>query len=370
MATKDNDRIRDLIAAQAADYFVAHRGAELSEEQEQEFLKWLRTSPVHVAEYLAVTELAKDMPGAAQFVSTPLEELIAIAQADDNVTVLGTTATIPARECGRAVRIVRHYRQYAFEAAVAAALVALIVVSGAALWSRISGANIATRNGEQRTLQLSDNTIVRLDSESAISVKFNKHVRIIELLHGQAYFEVAKDAARPFEVHVDSSIIKDIGTTFDVFRKNDETLVTVIEGRVTVRDIQATPRLQRILDEHPDSVADLGAGDQAILLPSGLRSTRRVDLQKATAWTRNEIVFERESVADVAAEFNRYNRTQIVVTDSRIADLLVSGIFHTYDMASFVQFLNGLTGVRVVSSSGTIVVTAGLPVTDLSSSPR
>jgi len=74
MAT-EHDQVRDLIAAQAADYFVARRGGNVSEQEDREFLFWLRTSPVHVAEYLAIAGLAKEVPGAARRLDLSIEKL-------------------------------------------------------------------------------------------------------------------------------------------------------------------------------------------------------------------------------------------------------------------------------------------------------
>jgi predicted porin len=81
-------------------------------------------------------------------------------------------------------------------------------------------------------------------------------------------------------------------------------------------------------------------------------------VQRSIAWTRNEIVFEGESVDSVVSEFNRYNNTQIVIADPRIAALTISGVFHTFDVRSFTQFLAELPNVRVIESDHVITITS------------
>jgi transmembrane sensor len=214
---------------------------------------------------------------------------------------------------------------------------------------------VATGLGEQRTFELADNTVVRLNSQSEIYIHFTQHRRIVELRKGQAYFEVAKDF-RPFEVRVGTAVIHDIGTAFDVFRRDDGTQVTVVEGQVSIEKSQ--PVLSDAISERvPAVMAELSAGDQAILMPSDVVEMKhKADIQKAVAWTHDEIQFDRETVATVAAEFNRYNRTQIVIADPKIAELRITGVFHTYDLGSFGQFINGLPGVHATRGAETMII--------------
>lgn len=348
MSTEDND-LRNLIAAQAADYFVTRSAGRGSEADDLQFLEWLRTSPVHVAEYMAIARVAKDARKAAKALNVSLDELVAQARLEDVVVPLRA-----AHEPGVSGGARKSWGRRVVALAAAAGL-AFVVVGTGWRWSAGAGGSVyTTARGEQRTLQLPDNTVVRLDSDSAISVAFNRKQRVINLTRGQAYFEVAKDPARPFQVRAGEAVIDDIGTVFDVFRKSSDTVVTVVDGIVKIRQQGSDPTTAR----QDTQAADLHAGDQATISPSGTVETRKLNnLQGAIAWTRNEIVFEGESVASVVSEFNRYNRIQIIVDDPAVAALPITGVFHTFDVRSFTAFLAGLPNVRILEADHSVTVT-------------
>jgi len=237
----------------------------------------------------------------------------------------------------------------------------LLVASLAALagvhWlgSNVEAQTFATGRGEERSLQLSDNTLVQLDSDSAIMVRFDGSRRRVAVERGQAFFKVFKDPERPFSVQVGKSLIKDIGTSFDVYRRETDTTITVAEGRVQVWNgpsIQ-TPKhwwswLRPASDSSGAPVADLRAGERVRIASTGkVISQGEVDMQEALAWTHGRIAFDNQAVAQVAAEFNRYNNVQISMEDRSVGELPISGTFNVHDVSTFVAFLGTLPHVRV-----------------------
>lgn len=381
-----DETLHELIAEQAAEWYVAQRDGGLGESKQREFMRWLRKSPTHVAEYLSIAGLAHDMAGAARESTESLERLLAEAGAEGNVVSLDgdplTPDPSPARGEGRKGKATqfplsrlrerasaargaeRTVRVFLASRTIAIAATMLLAVA-ATLWFAVMPDRYATGHGEQRTWQLPDSTVVRLNSNSAIAVDFDEERRRVEVKRGQVYFEVAEDAARPFSVVAGSHLIEDIGTAFDVYRKQEQVTVTVVEGRVRVwnRDVAALPLIN---DSEPASgaemeapLADLQAGTQVRLASAGLVALPApVDVQRVTAWMRNKIVFDKEPIADVAAEFNRYNHQQIHIADPDVGAITISGVFHTYDVRSFVQFLNRLPGVRAEQTEDRILVTA------------
>ncbi|MDB5977303.1 MAG: hypothetical protein JWR07_4063 [Nevskia sp.] len=365
--TVQDERVRELIAEQAAEWYVENRGGEMTAQQKQEFMRWLRASPLNVSEYLAIAGIARGVGNVAKGVQMPLEELIAQASADSNVVQL-PTANRPRAEQALSMKPERRLnRPFAGRGTWASAAVAVAIVIGGWAWlsQQSNNQQYATRHGEERTLTLADDTVVHLNSDSALAVHFDEHHRDVEVERGQALFEVAKDATRPFQVRAGTSVIEDIGTVFDVFRQDAQTVVTVVEGQVTVWDsaslllpAPATSPSSALLTK-PQPLADLRAGDQVRIAQTGQVETRRAaNVQKATAWVRNEIVFDRDSIASVAAEFNRYNRIQIKVDDPRVAAMPISGVFHTYDIESFADFLNGLHGVHAAMLNQQLLVSS------------
>jgi len=156
-------------------------------------------------------------------------------------------------------------------------------------------------------------------------------------------------------VQVGESVIKDIGTAFDVYRRNADTTITVAEGRVQVWNGPSVQKskhwwswLRPASDSSGAPVADLRAGEQVRIASTGkIVSQGAVDMQQALAWTHGRIAFDNEAVAQVAAEFNRYNNVQISMEDGSVGELPISGTFNVHDINTFVAFLGTLPHVRV-----------------------
>ncbi len=346
------EQLRDLIAEQAAEFYIAHRAGDLSREQEQEFLRWLRTSPLHVAEYLSIAGIAKDLGRVASLV-----DIAAQGQGEENIVALNAqpfAAEQPtwrgSERAGRKPRLVW--------AATACLAVAAIALAGFFIFRDTDKSiRYTTARGEQRTWQLADDTIVHLNSDSALLVDFSAHRRDVSIERGQVYFEVAKDAHRPFQVRAGTYSFRDIGTAFDVFRKTTDTVVSVVEGRVAIWKDEKNALLPGLATQK--HLEDLTAGDQATITQTKIveREDPKLVQKKATAWLRQEIVFDGESISAAAAEFNRYNRMQIAVDNARVAQMPISGVFHMYGVKSFALFLNALPGVHTQTEGNILHVT-------------
>lgn len=377
-----DDRLHALIAEQAAEWYVAHRDGELAPSQRQAFMRWLRASPAHVAEYLSIAGVARDIGDAARRDATPLQPLLREAGVPDRVVPFDGSAHISApgerapgdcrTRAARRRREARTLRRPFVRWGVGIAMLALMVVAliGGLEWfmpkPRVQ--SYATHHGEQRSLQLPDNTVVRLNADSAIVIRFDRRQRRVQVTRGQAYFEVAKDPARTFGVLVAGLLIKDVGTAFDVYRQGTDTTVTVAEGQVQVWHAPPAPTADWfVLDRHRPvtrghaPILDLAAGHQARIAASGaVESQGPVDVQRVTAWTQGKIAFENQSIAAVAAEFNRYNNRQIRVDDPHIAAMSISGTFDAHDVSTFIAFLDSLPGVYVEARDSHVRVVAAV----------
>ncbi|MDQ8027449.1 MAG: FecR domain-containing protein [Brevundimonas sp.] len=216
----------------------------------------------------------------------------------------------------------------------AAAAVTAAVVLGLAGWGWWSGRGVvSTAVGEQRVVQLADGSEVRLDTGSAIRVRFSEGQRRIELERGQALFEVAHDASRPFVVSAGETEVTAVGTVFDVRRVDGGARVTLVSGVVdVVREPTAAPARMR-------------AGQQVEATRSGVR-TRAVDVTTATSWAEGRIVFEDEPLASAVAEVNRYLTAPIVLEAGALADTPVNGVFRTGDREAFAASAADGLGLR------------------------
>ena len=183
---RTDDQLHALVAEQAAEWYVAHRDGELAPSQRQAFMRWLRASPMHVVEYLSIARMALDIGDAARQDTTSLQSLLRETGVPDRVvsfdgithpSASGTRAPGDYRTSGaRGRRAARASRRPFVRRSVGFAVAVLVAVAliGGLQWfaSRPQVQNYATRHGEQRSLQLPDNTIVRLNSDSAIVVSF------------------------------------------------------------------------------------------------------------------------------------------------------------------------------------------------------
>jgi transmembrane sensor len=372
--TDQPDRLSAWAAQQAAEWFVENRSGALSASRKREFIRWLGACPLHIKEYLAIARTAVDVAAFAECVDTPLAELLAAAASEERVVPLTAQGSAERNDAVSSHRSLPRVVQWRPAAALTAGIAASLALAIAGwLWvqhpqmGQYRDVQYVAPPGQDLTVKLADDTAMYLTIDSAVRVRFDAHRRLIEVDRGQALFEVAHDATRPFEVHAGNTVIEDVGTVFDVSRESQQTVVTVLEGQVSLWGLPPSsgkPSRQSSGDNSTSASGNpprthLGAGEQASILPTGVVTTRRPrDLTHAAPWFKPQIVFDGETLADVAAEFNRHNREQIEIRDPRVGALPLSGVFHSYDIASFASFLNSLHGVHAVMANGHLEVRA------------
>lgn len=339
------------IHSQAADWVVEFQTGEADAAMRERFASWLRSSPEHVRAYIELVTLWEDASLYDRSRAIDVDALIAAAHSEPNIVSLASPRSVgpaPGRSSSRT--------RTAFKIAVAAAVV-LLVIGGLLIMPR--PVQYATGIGEQRTVSLADGSSVELDAVSRIRVDFSDHERRVDLLEGQALFRVAKNAARPFVVVSGGTRVRDVGTQFDVNRNLSGTIVTVIEGLVSVAySSQATAAPSPIpLSLRP---IEVGAGEQIVVAPHMTPRPEPANIMTATAWTRNELIFQSTALPQVAAAFNRLNARQLVIEGSQLQGFHVSGVFPALDPASlprFLQFLRAQPGIKVIEADDRIIVT-------------
>jgi transmembrane sensor len=205
--------------------------------------------------------------------------------------------------------------------------------------------------GETRVVALEDGSRVMLDTNSRLRVVFTAATRDVELLSGQAHFEVAKDAHRPFRVRTRSAEVVAVGTTFEVAALPKRTTVTLIEGRVNVRTIAGTAQVQ-------PRVEALSPGQQLGITDDGeLLEKKVVKIENVTAWQRGTIVLDDMSVREALAAINRYSTTRIVILGESLQSRRVSGVFRIGDVETEASALQRYFGLKEASrSKGEVVL--------------
>ncbi len=217
----------------------------------------------------------------------------------------------------------------------------LLMVGSAAWWTWVpSGRAYETAVGGMADVPMTDGSNVTLSSDSALRIDFTLQERRVELRHGEAYFEVAKDANRPFIVRAGTTQVTAVGTKFSVRRDGEAVRVVVTEGKVRVeRDSRAALR---------PPVTLVTAGDIALGSETGLL-VKPVPLPQAEeilSWRSGYVVFHDTPLSEAVQEFNRYNIQKIVIEDPKIAELRIGGNFRATNVDGFVRLLESGLPIR------------------------
>lgn len=292
-----SDEIKDL----AADWLWRQQAAEWSEEDQAALDEWLAQSRYHLVAYW---------------------RLKAAWQRTERLAAL---RPLPMRRPDVASSA-RRWPKLRFVAAACA--MAALVIAGTYRWTAQED-HYATAVGQRATIRLADGSQIELNTNSAISVSMGISGRRVELSKGEAFFRIRHDAARPFTVMAAGHKITDLGTEFSVRASGGKLEVTLVQGRARVET--ASDALQR-------HSADLTPGENAVATADTLSVSKLParTISNALAWRQGKLVFSHVTLAEAAAEFNRYNGTKLIV-EPDAADLKVSG---TFDAGSIGPFTN------------------------------
>jgi transmembrane sensor len=227
--------------------------------------------------------------------------------------------------------------------ALAASVVATV---GIASWQWLSAPELyVTGVGEQKVVPLGDGSVITINTSSRVSVRFTGSHRRVEVLSGQANFAVAKDAARPFIVRAGGGETLAVGTEFDVYQRKDDTVVTLIEGRVTVTSPQAgTPGIA------------LAAGEQVSYSANHAPQRTTADLQRTSAWRARKLDFADTPLREAISEANRYSTLKIELRGSELADARISGVFEAGRNDSLAEGVRAYFGLRLERFGDDLIV--------------
>lgn len=216
----------------------------------------------------------------------------------------------------------RAARRYRFLRGLAAA--GLFILLGAGLMWRDDIAvrlqsDYITSIGGRTPVDLADGSRITLNTDTAIAVDMTDDRRHVRLLRGEAWFDVAPDAARPFTVDTPMGAVRVTGTRFNLRIADGKTDVSLGEGRVS------------LIGRSPDDALILAPGQSARLTAAGISHPEPFDRTAVTAWLRGQFVFYDTPLSSVVAEINRYRPGRIVIAKDALRDLKVSGVFRTDD---------------------------------------
>ena len=286
---------------EAMAWFVRINAGTASDAERRAFEDWLHRDPTHPSAYAEAEALWHD-----------LGEIPDPRKGSDPAAGPRKAAISRRRRVG--------WRSFG-------ALAACLALAFAGLW--ISGtldrlrADHATAVGERRSVTLSDGSVVQLNTDSALAVDLTETARRIALLRGEAFFTVAKDPKRTFEVVGRGLTSRALGTAFLVRRGGDAETVAVAEGRVRVSPSSA-PTL-------PDRGVTLSAGEALRADGAGEITRQAADFATLAAWRDGKLVFADQPLRAVIAELDRYRPGIIVFLDSAVAEARFTGVLSLRD---------------------------------------
>ena len=218
-------------------------------------------------------------------------------------------------------------------------------------------ADYETAVGEQRAIRLPDGTLVTMNTDTLIRVRYSADERAVILERGEASFDVVANKARPFRVTAGSRIFEAVGTAFNIELVSGENVeLTVTEGtvRVTRRELMAgSMKPQRVaVDDSPIPVAFPVTAGQVAKLDASFRphvtTPDEAVLQAALAWQSGNLVYNGELLNDALAEMDRYTLVRFKFDDETIGQERLSGLYRAGDTAKLIVALESSFGIKAL----------------------
>lgn len=203
-------------------------------------------------------------------------------------------------------------------------------IFGAGLWKRNREQLLSTGKGEVREVLLADGSVVKLNTNSKVEIRYTEALRNVHLLEGEALFDVAKNKARPFIVQAKDTLVRAVGTSFTVSVLPQRAVrVLVKEGVVELKRANAVASAPVRVSANNQAIAPRDA-------PITSTPIAQSKLARNLAWEYGRIAFDDQTLQDAANEYARYSDIQIVV-DPAVANMTVTGSFASNDPVGFAR---------------------------------
>lgn len=202
--------------------------------------------------------------------------------------------------------------------ALAASLLVFLAAPTFMIWMQ---ADFRTGTGQSRVVTLADGSAINLSAGSAIDVDMTPDGRHVRLLAGQAFFDVAHDAGRPFTVDAGAARVVVLGTAFDVALDEEATTVQLARGSVGISGDSRNPE-----------VAEMAPGDVATVDgETGTITRATMPLEEIGAWRSGRLFVEDVTIDSVVARLQRYHSAWISVPDRALGRQRVTGLYDLND---------------------------------------
>ena len=224
-----------------------------------------------------------------------------------------------------------------------------------------------TAVGEYQTFVLADGTTVSLNTDTHIEVNFHTDERSVELISGEALFDVTPNPDRPFVVYADTVTAEAVGTSFVVRLRDAVTELAVVEGVVAFSKIPSAIETlaRRDAVNVPEKTLPALSRPEPVIVKAGQTLTSAAltsvdsesaaeplpmlterDMLRKLSWTDGFLDFSETPLEEVVDELTRHNPVTIEIADPDLRELKFGGVFRTGDVEQLLGALEGL-GVDV-----------------------
>jgi transmembrane sensor len=314
-----DDPETEKVASEATAWFVRLKDPSATNADRWAFRRWLASDPKRHEAFNEVKRLWSDL-------ETP-------------AAILGKGGWY--RDTAKPARTLVMSRSLPY----AASLAGCLVVACAALLWRDAGlidrmrADYATRPGERQEITLAEGSSAYLDGDTALTVKLDSNGRRTRLLRGRAWFDVMPNKNSPFTVATSDVEARVIGTAFAMEWDHGAIGVVVERGVVTVSHAN-------------DKSVEVPAGQQVRVAGGRMGQVTKVDAAAALAWRHGLIILDQAPLGRVVDELERMQPGRVIITDSSLRRLTLSGVFRSDDPDAVVEALNSALGLKTVSILG------------------
>ena len=326
------------IEKHAARWLVRRQEPGWSAKDQEELEAWLRESTAHEVAYLRQEYGWNKVDRLTVLRAAPAPGQQAASHREcESAEIEDRAPSVPQVRRGR--------RPLAWVAAAAMVLAVVALISYSDLFTSDL---YATSIGGHEVVPLPDGSRIELNTNTRVRASFTREARSVWLERGEAYFEVAREPARPFIVHAGDRRVTVLGTKFSVRIDTDANRIqlAVTEGRVKLEELRAKEPAPPLIAVGGDKVIAEGAS-----MRLAARSAESVS--RDLSWRQGLVRFDQTTLAEAAEVFNRYNRKKLVV-EAAAADIRIGGSFEAVNVEGFARLLRQGFGLQVAESEDEI----------------
>lgn len=330
------------VEAEAARWVARFEDGAISPSDEPAFQAWCRQSEAHREAYIRLAGLW----GAFDRVAELKDYAVAAAVSEASRSPLSALLSRRNALTGLAASV----------AAVAGAGAVYYIVKAK---SAEFGGTFDTALGQQRDVALPDGSLIELNTNSRVEVKFDGARRRIRLLQGEAFFNVAPNKKRPFSVFAGGGVVTAVGTAFAVRLETNKRIdVLVSEGRVALagENMQTGAAFGAgAVGTANKTPVEIDAGQNAIF-EDDVKRIERVNgaaLERKLMWRSGMLAYDGEPLSEVVADVSRYAPVHIEIEGEALQRMPVAGFFRVGEVDMMLEGLAELADIEVTRVSPT-----------------